>query len=495
MMRSISQPYCEICREALILNLYNVVSPIERFEPAAARLACAPGAALTLWVEPLQIVGTFETLWEVDDELLEDAAGTKLVLYPSRMTQGEHTVSAWIGDATDMVKNDAQGLLTGSHAWQVTKGFCSGRLSGKITDAKTGKPVLHALVSLADTAFSQRSDINGLYDLPDTACADYAVVVEAEGFKIMRAAASISDAEHVTLDVTLEPDAGVYYISGSISGEEVAAAITLAGESSVITTTAANRQFVLGPVSPGDYLVQVSAPGHLFLPAVQPVTVYDSDIEGVDFAARPTGSQMRIAGVVQGDTKRNVIITATGEQKAATVTDAEGNFTFENLPAGSYVLKPVHPGVFFEPAEQSVVLMPAQAAAILFWAREAPCAASTLLAGREADLQLLRQLRDTRLKENTRGQFYVDAYYLVSPEISSLLQRSPKIRQEALRVYEQCRPVLQMVLQGNGSAVPAATLAELKNFASHVSQHASPMLQKLVAHFIKDLEQGSWPAN
>ncbi len=467
------------------------VKPIEKFGPADARLTLVPGSGINLWVEPLPIAGAFEALWEIDDELLEYASETRLTLYPSSFTQGDHAVSVWIGDATDMVKNDTQALLTSTHSWSIAKGFCSGRLSGRIADSKTGRPVANAQLMLVDTPVSLRSDTGGAYDIPDTDCAEYTVAVEADGFRPTSEKVAVSDGKHSVLDVQLEPHEGLYYINGTITGDlPTAVTVMLSGDITATTTTDTNMDFVFGPLKPGNYIVQPAAAGYAFLPALQTVVIQDKNLTGIEFAASRMLTQLRVAGVVKGDIRQNIFITATGTQTATTMTDAQGNFRFDGLPAGRYVLTPRYPGTLFEPAQQNIELTQDKVVTILFWAKESLCPAAFLLAGRSADLHLLRQLRDTRLKPSSKGTFYIETYYMVGPEIEKLLQRNTMLRQEALQVYEQCLPILRMLLQGNNPVMPAATKAEIKAFAGHLAQHASPMLQKLIAHFIKDLDQG-----
>lgn len=490
-MRTLNQPFCEICKEALVLNIYNIVDPIEKFGPLETDIFLTPGSAITLWVEPLKLEGsTYDLLWEIDSEILKNESQTALSLSPSWFKQGKHTVSIWISDITEMVKADPQCLLTSKQTWNILKNFCSGKFSGSILDEKTGQNVSDATISISNTNKILYSNKDGEYALSDITCGEYSIIVEAPGFRTFQKKISILDGEETAVDVLLEPMEGSYYIAGNITGdidEEVT--VTLSGDASSSTKTNMAKGFFLGPAKPGEYSIKPSAPGYRFSPSSRSLTIKNRNISGINFNARKTGFLFLISGRVQGDIKESILVTASGKSGATTFTDAQGNFKFDNLRPGQYVLKPDYLGVTFEPHQLKVDLLEEDMKGINFMSQESSCPASQILSQRSSYIKYLRKFRDNVLRKNEKGRSYIQLYYLVSPEVSKLLQKSKPLRREALQTLNTCMPLIKNLVEGKDVVIPDETQVKIKIFAQHVSLHGSPILQKVIGHFLQDLEQ------
>jgi protocatechuate 3,4-dioxygenase beta subunit len=125
------------------------------------------------------------------------------------------------------------------------------------------------------------------------------------------------------------------------------------------TTTDSNGNYSFSGLPAGSYTVTPTLHGYAFSPSVQNVTITNTDVTGVNF----TGSTIihTISGRVvnsSGTGIPNVQITRTGGSNV--VTDANGNYTFTDVPPGTYTIAPlITPsltGVTFYPASRSVTV-------------------------------------------------------------------------------------------------------------------------------------------
>jgi hypothetical protein len=287
-MRSLNQPYCEICTEALVLNIYNYVSLFDTYEPPSPDIELAAGKPVTLGLDTGagEKTGGFEVSWYIDDTVLDNETQPYLLLWPAMLTQGRHTVRVDVRDNTDMVKTDPQSLMASRHSWNLTKSFCSGILSGSVADARTGRKLPHLPLRLSKTGSGLQTDEAGCFELSDIACGVYTLTIAAPGYKSFSQEIAIVDAQEKKLPVALASRADAFYITGSIIGSAaVPCTITLSGNRSASITTDNSTGFTLGPLSPGDYTITPAAPGHVFFPPMHKIKIKDRDIKQLRFAA------------------------------------------------------------------------------------------------------------------------------------------------------------------------------------------------------------------
>lgn len=89
-------------------------------------------------------------------------------------------------------------------------------------------------------------------------------------------------------------------------------------------------------------------------PTIVPATSGDNS----DIGAFEVQPEFTISGTITfaGNPLASVTVTASGALAATTQTDASGNYTFGNLPAGMYTVTPTKIGFTFTPANRSVTL-------------------------------------------------------------------------------------------------------------------------------------------
>ncbi len=492
-MRSLSNPFCEICREALILKIYEIVDPVEKFSPAQAETELTPGSAVIFRAETSNFDETlFESFWEIDEGILENEFQTTFTLDPSTVKQGKHTVSIWIRDTTEMVRTDTRELLTSNHTWNINKGFCSGKLSVAVADRKTGHSITEAAITVSGLGEILKINEHEKYEIADITCGTYFLSINADSFKSTEKEIAVTDGEVSTLDVLLEPGEENYYIKGSITGElKGDVFVELSGDTSSSTKTDTDGSFIFGPVEAGSYTVTPKEYGFRFVPRSQKIEVGDKDISGLTFAAQQTGVLFIIAGIIQGDIKEGIIVSASGEKEVKAVTDSQGKFKLENLPAGQYVLKPSFTGAAFEPAQVKVEIAEEDVKELKFLSKKTACPASQIAPRGSTYVSTLRLLRDNVLRKNRKGQFYISLYYLASPEVDKILRKNKPLRQEALTTLNRCMPEIKLLLNGDSYGLSDTSKIQIINFAGHLSAHGSPLLKKIIEHFLKDFEEGN----
>ena len=141
-----------------------------------------------------------------------------------------------------------------------------------------------------------------------------------------------------------------YNISGTIEGPLMEYyALSLTGDASETTVIDTSGRFRFTELANGSYTITPTHGNYTFTPASQNVTVNDSDTSGIKFTA--TGI---IAGIVSGDVSEGVTIHLSGPATDSVVTDANGIFSFSDLPTGVYTLAASASGYTFSPVSTVV---------------------------------------------------------------------------------------------------------------------------------------------
>ena len=154
-MRELTQPFCEVCQEALVLSFYRQVRPIQSFSPAATNLLSTTPQTLAFNVATLPPPAGDPTIqWALDNTAVTGATQTNfqvssgstitnLRLTIARpvgttgvcvtvtgivnrgLSNGWHQVRAEVRDATTLVRTDASQLLRQTNSWQVQVSIAS----------------------------------------------------------------------------------------------------------------------------------------------------------------------------------------------------------------------------------------------------------------------------------------------------------------------------------------------------------------------------------
>jgi MYXO-CTERM domain-containing protein len=125
-MRSLGNPFCPVCSEALVRSFWNLenVHLIDRVSPAAdlAETTCVDA---TFSVETPDIApgSTLTFSWTVDGEAATSRANS-LLIAPGTLSEGRHQIVVTVKDATSLVRNDPNGSLTESHTLDFNAPAC-----------------------------------------------------------------------------------------------------------------------------------------------------------------------------------------------------------------------------------------------------------------------------------------------------------------------------------------------------------------------------------
>lgn len=117
-MRENGVPFCEPCMEAILLSMYDAVSPIDSASPKPGAVAAYLNEIPGLKVIPKKPADhAMKVTWTVDGLVQADQIGTG---FSKTLAAGKHTVMAIVKDTTKMVRKDAKGLTSDTATWQVT---------------------------------------------------------------------------------------------------------------------------------------------------------------------------------------------------------------------------------------------------------------------------------------------------------------------------------------------------------------------------------------
>ncbi len=236
-------------------------------------------------------------------------------------------------------------------------------ISGKVTST-TGAPLANVTVkrtgtTVAPAPVSVTTDANGLYSFAGLPSANYTIT------PVLANAQFTPLSRTVTLRTTSIENVDFSGVTGfsikgritTVNGTPINNVRITRGGGTVTATTNVNGEYTLSAVPNGTYFVVPSREGFTFLPISRTVTVRNADLTNVDFVAaqgvRITGRVTNMANSSLGGVR--IERTGFGGMVVA-VTDAAGFFTFDNVEAGSYVIKPVARNYSFTPAFQNITV-------------------------------------------------------------------------------------------------------------------------------------------
>jgi hypothetical protein len=120
-MRTGTPPFCEVCAEALVLAVYQIVRPVDFRTPAATNVSVTTTAPVSFSVGLVQpTTHTLSVQWFTNNVPVNGATATNLTVQPSTWGNGVHAVRADIFDPTPRVRTDPGQLRYQSVSWSVT---------------------------------------------------------------------------------------------------------------------------------------------------------------------------------------------------------------------------------------------------------------------------------------------------------------------------------------------------------------------------------------
>lgn len=122
LMETLTKPYCAVCREATVEQIFRLVNPIDSLYPDATstvHISAARDFGLDL-IEPEP--NTLKVWWNINGKNIE---GTKTVtIRPEDLTRAVSTLTATVVDETPISRKD-QTLRTRSVSWKISGGTFS----------------------------------------------------------------------------------------------------------------------------------------------------------------------------------------------------------------------------------------------------------------------------------------------------------------------------------------------------------------------------------
>jgi hypothetical protein len=221
------------------------------------------------------------------------------------------------------------------------------QISGKVL-RPDGSPVPGAALTLIDLGGHQvartLTDQFGAYVVPVQAAGTHVLIASAGAYQ-PQASTITTTGEPVTIDLVLSGTTRLYgTVSVSGSGAPVArATVTLTDQAGEVVTsrvTGEDGSYAMEGLGGGHFTLVAS--GANYRPIAKSVTVPQAGEERLDLQLEGGG---RLTGVARsgrdGHPVREALITfvdASGSVLTTTVTDAEGAYTLEDLPAGDYTI-------------------------------------------------------------------------------------------------------------------------------------------------------------
>ena len=199
----------------------------------------------------------------------------------------------------------------------------------------------------------------GTYTISGLAAGNYTVTPALTGFTFSPASINVtsltanSSGNNFTATAIPVP----HSISGTVSGA-ISAGVTMTltgGGTTPTTTTASDGSYSFAGVYDGTYTVTPSLTGYTFNPNSSSVTMNGANITGKNYVSSvyvaPTYS---LSGTITAAWVDGVTVTLGGDANATTTTNASGNYSFANLPAGTYTVTPSLTGYTYSPSTSSV---------------------------------------------------------------------------------------------------------------------------------------------
>jgi len=122
-MGNFSSPFCAVCREALVLAIYQHVRPVDQFTPVLTNLSASSTQLLSFDLSVLHpATHELSVQWFTNAIPVAGATNVDFQIEAGSLGSGNELVSARVWDATPMVRNDPEGRLSQTLIWNVGVG-------------------------------------------------------------------------------------------------------------------------------------------------------------------------------------------------------------------------------------------------------------------------------------------------------------------------------------------------------------------------------------
>ena len=242
-------------------------------------------------------------------------------------------------------------------------GGTTGSISGTISPAMSANGALVTLSQNGTTVATLTMGTSGSYTFNSVANGTYTVTPSEAGFTFTPASQSVTVNGNAATVQVFNIVASSGSISGTISPAMSAngALVTLSQSGTTVATLTmgASGSYLFNSVANGTYTVTPSEAGFTFTPPSQSATVNGNTATVPVFTASAAGSTFSISGTITPmATGSSTIVTLS--QNGAIVTtvtaDTFGNYSFGNLPNGTYTATPTKTSTAFSPVNQTVTV-------------------------------------------------------------------------------------------------------------------------------------------
>jgi hypothetical protein len=187
-MGSLGVPFCEVCREALVLSFYLAVRPIDSFAPGVTNFSTSSPAALNFAVTALQPTGhALSVQWLTNGTPVGGATNSVLTILPASLGNGTNTITVRVHDSTPFVRTDPTNLLSQTVTWNVSvslphleltspRWLGPGKFAFRVSGVAPQGFAIQVSTNFANwTPVSTNNLLNGQFDYTNQTAADFPI--------------------------------------------------------------------------------------------------------------------------------------------------------------------------------------------------------------------------------------------------------------------------------------------------------------------------------
>ena len=243
-------------------------------------------------------------------------------------------------------------------------------ISGTVSPAAAGSGTS---LFIGGALVSTTADGAGNYNFAGMPNGTYTVTPSKSGYVFSPTSRSVivNGASVTGVDFAAQPVATSFTVSGTITPASAGAGtlLTLGAQGTVVADSFGNYTFTNVPN--GTYTLTPSKTGYVFAPASSAVTVNGANVTAVNFTAQPVATSFTVSGTITPTSAGAGTLLTLGAQ-GTVVADSFGNYTFTNVPNGTYTLTPSKTGFVFSPVSSSVTVNGANVTGLNFTAQAVP---------------------------------------------------------------------------------------------------------------------------